>query len=88
MIMEGCQGKQKNNTITEKICPVCGSIIEIFSVDTEVACDECGFVAYNDALSCVQWCAHAKKCVGEETYAHLMEVAEAQKKHRKIQVAV
>ena len=66
MIMEGCQGKPRTPTISEKICPNCGNPIEIFSTDTQVACDKCGFVAYNDALSCVQWCKYARKCVGDE----------------------
>lgn len=79
MLMEGCQGKPRTPTIHEKICPNCGNIIEIFSTDTEVACDKCGFIAYNDSLSCVQWCAYAKKCVGEEMYNHMMEIAAMQK---------
>lgn len=69
MILEGCPGaaRLKTPTLEEKICPVCGNIIEIFSVDTEVACERCGFVAYNDALSCAQWCntqknAWARSC--------------------------
>mgnify|MGYP002553808961 CR=1 FL=1 len=75
MIMEGCQGKPRTPTISEKICPNCGNPIEIFSTDTQVACDKCGFVAYNDALSCVQWC----KCVGDEMYERMMEIARRQK---------
>ena len=55
---------------------------ELFSIDTEVACDKCGFVAYNDELSCVQWCEHAKACVGEAMYEHLMKIAAAQKRRR------
>ena len=82
MIMNGCQGKAKNLTITEKTCPQCGHIIELFSVDTQMPCEHCGFVAYNDALSCVQWCQYAKSCVGEEMYEHMMKVAAAQKKRR------
>ena len=41
MILEGCPGaaRLKTPTLEEKICPVCGNIIEIFSVDTEVACE-------------------------------------------------
>ena len=35
--------------------------------------------AYNDALSCVQWCQYAKKCVGEEMYEHMMEIARQQR---------
>lgn len=79
MLMEGCQGKPRTPTIHEKICPQCGNVIEIFSIDTEVPCDRCGFVAYNDSLSCVQWCKYAKQCVGEEMYRHMMEIAALQK---------
>ena len=73
MIMEGCQARPRTPTISEKICPQCGHEIELFSIDT---------VAYNDALSCVQWCQYAKSCVGEEMYEHMMKVAAAQKKRR------
>ena len=82
MMFEGCQGKPRTPTIHEKICPRCGSVIELFFIDTEVACDTCGFVAYNDTLSCVQWCKYARQCVGEEMYNHMMEIAENQKKKK------
>ena len=82
MMFEGCQGKPRTPTIHEKICPNCGEIIELFSIDTEMACEKCGFVAYNDALSCVQWCQYAKKCVGEEMYNHMMEIAENQRRKK------
>ncbi len=82
MIMDGCQGKHRTPTIREKTCPVCGNTIEIFSTDTQVACDKCGFVAYNDALSCVQWCQYARKCVGDEMYERMMEIARRQKAER------
>ena len=75
MIMSGCQGKPRTPTILEKKCPQCGHDIEMFSTDTEARCENCGFVAYNDTLSCVQWCKYAKQCVGEETYNSLMEIA-------------
>ena len=81
MIMGGCQGKPRTPTIQEKICPQCGSVIEMFSIDTQMACEKCGFVAYNDTLSCVQWCEYAKQCVGEEMYNQMMKIAEEQKKH-------
>ena len=87
MMFEGCMGKPRTPTIHEKICPNCGNIIELFSIDTEVACDNCGFVAYNDTLSCVQWCQYAKKCVGEEMYNHMMEIAENQKRNKKERAA-
>ena len=79
MIMEGCQARPKTPTISEKICPRCGHEIELFSIDTEAKCEHCGFVAYNDALSCVQWCQYAKSCVGEEMYEKMMAIAAQQK---------
>ena len=82
MIMEGCQSKSRTPTLREQICPQCGNIIEIFSVDTAVTCEHCGFVAYNDTLSCVQWCKYARQCVGDEMFEHMMKVAEEQKKRR------
>lgn len=82
MIFEGCMGKPRTPTIHEKICPQCGNLIELFSIDTQVACEHCGFVAYNDALSCVQWCQYAKQCVGEEMYEQMMAIA-AQNKRKK-----
>ena len=82
MIMEGCQAKPRTPTIKEKICPQCGHEIELFSIDTEVACDNCGFVAYNDDLSCVQWCKYARKCVGDEMYEQLMAIARKQKERK------
>lgn len=82
MLMESCQGRPRTPTIHEKICPQCGNIIEIFSIDTEVPCDRCGFIAYNDTLSCVQWCKHAKKCVGEEMYEQMMKIAHLQNRKR------
>lgn len=78
MIMEGCQGKPQIK-IMEKTCPQCGCEVEIFSIDTQVACDNCGFVIYNDTLSCVQWCKYARKCVGDEMYEHLMEIVRRKK---------
>ena len=78
-MMEGCQGKPRTPTIHEKICPQCGSIIELFSIDTQMACEKCGFIAYNDTLSCVQWCEYARKCVGDEMYEQMMAIAAKQK---------
>ena len=79
MILGGCQGKPRTPTIEEKICPQCGHTIEIFSTDTEVACENCGFVVYNDALSCVQWCKYARQCVGDAMYEQMMQIAARQK---------
>ena len=73
-------------TIIEKKCPHCGTEIEMFSIDTQMACENCGFIAYNDTLSCVQWCAYARKCVGDEMYEIMMEIA-AQQNAKKEKIA-
>lgn len=82
MIMDGCQGKPRTPTILEKVCPQCGAEIEMFSSDTEVRCEKCGFVAYNDTLSCVQWCKYARQCVGDAMYEQMMTIAARQKEQR------
>ncbi len=69
----GAAGISGAPTIKEKKCPNCGTTIEVFSVDTKVSCENCGFTVYNDMLSCVKWCKFAKECVGEKMYEKLME---------------
>ena len=59
-------------TLRLKTCPNCGGEIELFSVDVNGTCTDCGFIAYNDAQSCIMWCRHARDCVGTETYERLM----------------
>ena len=78
MVFSGCQGKPQIQ-IFEKKCPNCGAEIEIFSVDTEAVCENCGFKIYNDTLNCVQWCKYAKLCVGEEMYRKYKQMAEQRK---------
>ncbi len=75
MIYSRCPGADKfrNPTIAEKVCPQCGTIIELFSVDVSVACDNCGFVAYNDSMDCIQWCKYAEQCIGTELYDKLVK---------------
>ena len=72
-LFSGCPGaaRLKTPTLVEKKCPVCGSDIEMFSVDVTAVCENCGFVAYNDTQSCIQWCKYAEKCFGSELYAKL-----------------
>ena len=72
-----CPGVEnyKTPTIIDKICTNCGAEVELFSVDTEMACENCGFVVYNDTMSCVKWCKYAKNCFGEELYNRLNKIA-------------
>lgn len=59
-------------TLSIKKCPECGREVEIFSSDIRVACDNCGFVIYNDISGCIQWCKHAKDCLGEKRYNEIV----------------
>ena len=60
-------------TLDVKVCPQCGAEIELFSTDVTQACKKCGFVAYNDIITCVKWCQYARECVGDEMYETLMQ---------------
>lgn len=80
MFLGGCQGKPDPHKVIEKICPQCGNIIEMFPVDGKMACDNCGYIAYNDTVSCVRWCSSAKTCMGEALYNAVMEQVEREKK--------
>ena len=83
MIMEGCQSKSKELSLEEKICPNCGNTVEIFSVDTEAVCDRCGFVIYNDMLSCVHWCKYARKCVSDAAYERIQDMMQQRKERER-----
>ena len=82
MILEGCQGKPQ---IMERTCPKCGHEVEIFSIDTQVACENCGFVIYNDTLTCVQWCKYARQCMGDEMVERLLVVARHKKEREDVE---
>ena len=48
-------------------CPNCSAEVEIFSDEMKVKCHKCGEVVYRDKLpSCIDWCASARQCLGEE----------------------
>ena len=51
-------------------------LIEIFSNDKSVKCERCGFTAYNDQQSCIDWCKYARECFGDEVYDRLLGDAE------------
>ena len=58
-------------TLKVKYCPECGAEIELFSSDPQRIC-QCGFIAYNNIQSCIQWCKSARECVGDEMYEKLI----------------
>jgi ribosomal protein S27AE len=63
-------------TLSIKKCPQCGEEVELFSNDIKVTCTSCGFVIWNDIISCVRWCKYARECVGEEMFRKLTEKTE------------
>ena len=55
--------------VEEHECPNCGFVEEIFSNETKVKCHQCGGWVYKEKLpSCVDWCAAARECIGEERW--------------------
>jgi len=55
-------------------CPNCGYEVEIFSDETKVKCHNCGKYVYSDKIpSCIDWCASARQCLGEERWKELRD---------------
>jgi hypothetical protein len=83
-MLDHCPGAAnlRTPTLAIKKCPQCGEEVELFSNDVSVTCGNCSFVVYNDILSCVQWCKHAKECVGVETYDKIMAQLKAQEERK------
>ena len=53
-------------------CQRCGAEVEIWSDEAKATCPDCGAVNFKEQRpSCLDWCAFAKECVGEEAYARL-----------------
>lgn len=68
-----CPGQDNRNLkVSVHICPHCGHEVEIFSDETRAKCQKCGKYVYQEQLpSCVEWCAAARECLGEERWKQL-----------------
>lgn len=54
-------------------CPQCGAEVEIFSDETRIKCQKCGTMVFKEKMpSCIEWCASARQCLGEERWKLLM----------------
>jgi DNA-directed RNA polymerase subunit RPC12/RpoP len=61
-------------------CPNCGAEEEIFSNETRVKCHECGEWIYKGKLpSCIDWCASARQCLGEERWKQMKGCEQSEK---------
>lgn len=69
-----CPGAERSVRLELYKCPSCGGEVEIFSNEVKVKCSECGETVYSERLpSCVDWCAGARECLGEERWRQLRE---------------
>lgn len=68
-----CPGRDIRNLRVELFkCPNCGSEVEIFSDEMRVRCQKCGERVYRDSVpTCIEWCASARQCLGEERWREL-----------------
>ena len=54
-------------------CELCSAETEIWSDEGSVKCPGCGKTIFrNTGQSCLDWCKHARECVGEEVYKNNM----------------
>ena len=68
-----CPG-QDNRKLTASLhpCPRCGCRVEMFSDEQRVICPGCKTEVFRDtAPNCLQWCASARQCIGEERWKTL-----------------
>ena len=68
-----CPGQDMRNLRVELYkCPNCGAEVEIFSDELKAKCPKCGQKVYRDRVpSCIEWCAMARQCLGEERWKQL-----------------
>lgn len=68
-----CPGQDSRNLRVELYkCPNCGAEVEIFSDELRVKCHKCGEEICRERMpSCIEWCAFARQCLGEERWRQL-----------------
>ncbi len=68
-----CPGQDlRNLRVSLHKCPNCGTEVEIFSDELKVKCHKCGEKVYKEQTpSCIDWCASARQCLGEERWQEL-----------------
>jgi len=68
-----CPGQDMRNLrVSLHKCPNCGAEVEIFSDELKVRCHKCGTKVFREKVpSCIDWCAYARQCLGEERWKEL-----------------
>ena len=71
-----CPGQDRRHlTVGLYKCPNCRAEVEIFSNETRVKCFKCGTTVHKEKLpSCIEWCAAARDCLGEQRWRALQDV--------------
>lgn len=60
---------RKNLRVGLYKCPNCGTEVQIFSDELGIRCYHCGeMVDRNIVPACIEWCALARQCLGEERW--------------------
>lgn len=78
-----CPGQDMRNLrVSIHKCPNCGAEVEIFSDELKIRCPKCRQMVYKEKVpSCIEWCASARQCLGEERWRQLMEEDALQHNH-------
>lgn len=74
--MRHCPGSRAVREPTPEYikCPNCGEDAEVWTHELSHPCQNCGTPVYrNSGPSCLEWCSHAKECVGPEIYEKLVK---------------
>ena len=81
-----CPGQDTRNLRVKLYkCPNCGAGVEIFSDELSVRCQKCGTKVYSEKIpSCIEWCASARQCLGEERWQKLMAETESIAKPKEV----
>jgi DNA-directed RNA polymerase subunit RPC12/RpoP len=68
-----CPGSDSRNLrVSLHKCPTCGADVEIFSDESRVRCQKCGEIVQKEKTpACLDWCAHARECLGEARWREL-----------------
>jgi ribosomal protein S27AE len=68
-----CPGQDNRNLRAALYrCPNCGNEVEMFSDELRIKCGKCGKYVYKEQVpSCIEWCASARQCLGEERWKAL-----------------
>ncbi len=71
-MIQRCPGMDGAIRIQLQQCPKCGAEVEIFTSEVKVKCGNCGEMVYSERLpACIDWCAAARECLGEERWRQL-----------------